>query len=109
MYVVKMQHACSHFIRFFIDVFMYVDFYFLSFRHFNTEPMALTTDVKQQCHHYVGQCMKVDTKVIPHTITYQMIPNYTFIFNLLGGDVLHTSLLGGACEVAKATLTRDAF
>ena len=46
--------------------------------------MTLPTDVKWQCHHYVGQFMKVDTKVIPHTITYQIVPNYTFIFNLLG-------------------------
>ena len=69
----------------FVDVFcMYVDFYFLSFRHFNTGPMTLPTDIKQQCHHYVGKCMKVDTKVIPHTITYHMIPNYTFTFNLFG-------------------------
>ena len=55
---------------------MYVDFYFISFRHFNTGHMTLPTDV--------GQCMKVDTEVIPHTITYQMIPNYTFIFDVLG-------------------------
>ena len=55
----------------FIDVFcMYVDFYFLSFRHFNTGPMALPTDVMWQCHPYVGQCMKVDTKVIPLTKLY---------------------------------------
>ena len=60
---------------FFIDVYcMYVDFYFLSFRHLNTGLMTLPTDAMQQCHHYVGQCMKVDTNVIPHTITYQMIP-----------------------------------
>ena len=85
MYLVKMQHAYSHFIGFFYRCFcMDVDFYFLSFMHFNTGPMTLPTDVKQQCHHYVGQCMKVDTKVIPHTITYQIVPNYTSIFNLLG-------------------------
>ena len=68
----------------FIDVFcMGGDFYFLSFRHCNTGPMTLPTNAMWQCHHYVGQCMKVDTKVIPHTITYQIVPNYTFIFNLL--------------------------
>ena len=40
----------------FIDVFcMYVDFYFLSFRHFNTGPMTLPTDDRQQCHPFVGQ------------------------------------------------------
>ena len=56
---------------FFIDVFcMDVDFSFLSFRHFNTGPMTLPTDDMQQCHPYVGQCMKVDTKVIPHTKLY---------------------------------------
>ena len=55
----------------FIDVIcMYVDFYFLTFRHCNAGPMTLLTDVKQQCHHYVGQFMKVNSKVIPHTITY---------------------------------------
>ena len=59
----------------FIDVFcMDVDFYLLLFRDFNTGHMTLPTDVKQQCHHYVGQYMKVNTKVIPHTITYQIIP-----------------------------------
>ena len=68
----------------FIDVsFMYVDFYFLSFRHFNTGPMTLPTDVKWQCHHYVGQYMKVNTKVITHTIPYQIVLNYIFIFKLL--------------------------
>ena len=82
MYLVKMHTVI---LLVFIDVFcMDVDFYFLSFRHFNTGPMTLPTDVKWQCHHYVGQCMKVDTKVIPHTIMYQIVPNYTFIFNLLG-------------------------
>ena len=35
----------------FIDVFcVYVDFYLLSFRHFNTEPITLPTDDMQQCH-----------------------------------------------------------
>ena len=58
----------------FIDVFcMYVDFYLLSFRHCNAGPMTLPTDVKQQCHHYVDQYTKVSTKVIPHTITCQII------------------------------------
>ena len=67
----------------FIDVFcMYVDFYFLSFRHFNTGAMTLPTDIMWQCHPHVVQCMKVDTKVIPHAITCQILPNYTFIFNL---------------------------
>ena len=50
----------------FTDVFcMYVDFYLLSFRHFNAGPMALPTDDMGQCHSYVGQYMKVDTVVIP--------------------------------------------
>ena len=44
MYLVKMQHAYIRFIGF-IDVFcMYIDFYLLSFRHFNAGPMALPTD-----------------------------------------------------------------
>ena len=55
----------------FIDAFcMYVDFYLLSFRHFNPGPMALPTDDMQQCHPYVGQYMKVGTEVIPHTKLY---------------------------------------
>ena len=55
----------------FKDVFcMYVDFYLLSFRHFNAGPMALSTDDMQQCHPYVGQYMKVDTEVILHTKLY---------------------------------------
>ena len=59
----------------FIDVFcMYVDFYYLPFRHSNTGPMTLPTDVRQQCHHYVGQYMKVNTKVLPRTIPYLIIP-----------------------------------
>ena len=46
----------------FIDVFCtYVDFYFLSFRHFNTGSMTLPTDDMQQCHPFVGQEMKVNT------------------------------------------------
>ena len=73
---------------FFIDVFcVYVDFYFLSFRHFNTEPMTLPTDDMWQCHPYVGQCMKVGTKVIPHTKSY-------LYFLSFRGDVIHTSVLG---------------
>ena len=52
----------------FIDIFcMYVDLYLLSFRHFNAGPTILPTDDMQQCHLYVGQHMKVDTEVIPHT------------------------------------------
>ena len=41
----------------FIDVFicMYVDFYLLSFRHFNTGPMTLPTEDMWQCHPYVSQ------------------------------------------------------
>ena len=70
MYLVKMQHAYSHFIGFYRCFYMDVDFYFLSFRHFNTGPMTLPMDVMQQCHPYVGQCMKMDTKVIPHTKLY---------------------------------------
>ena len=59
----------------FIDVFcMYVDFYYLPFRHFNAGPMTLPTDVMRQCHSYVGQYMKVNTKVLPHTILYLIIP-----------------------------------
>ena len=54
-----------HFCWVFIDVFcMYVDFYSFSFRHLNAGPMALPTDVKQQCHPYVSQYVKVDKKVI---------------------------------------------
>ena len=49
---------------------MYVDFYLLSFRHCNAGPMTLPTDVMQHGHHYVGQYMKVNTKVLPHTIIY---------------------------------------
>ena len=45
-------------------------FYFLSFSHFNTGPMTLPTDDMWQGHPFVGQCMKVDTKVIPHTKLY---------------------------------------
>ena len=53
----------------FIDFFcMYVDFYLFPFRHFNAGPMTLPKDVKQQCHHYTGQYMKVNIKVLPHTI-----------------------------------------
>ena len=50
---------------------IFVDFYLLSFRHFNAGPMVLPTDDMQQCHPYVGQYMKVDTEVIP---PYQIIP-----------------------------------
>ena len=49
---------------------MYVDFYLLSFRNFNTGPMTLPTDDMQQSHPYVAQCMKVDTKVISYTKLY---------------------------------------
>ena len=59
----------------FIDVFcMDVDFCYLPFRHSNTGPMTLPTDVRQQCHHYVGQYSKVNSKVLPHTILYLIIP-----------------------------------
>ena len=77
MYLVKMQHAYIHFIVFYRCFLMHVDFDLLSFRYFNAGPMALPTDDNQQCHPYVGQYMKVETEIIP-------IPNYTFIFNLLG-------------------------
>ena len=53
---------------------MYVDFYFLPFMYFNAGPMTLPTDVMQQCHHYVGQYMKVNIKELPHTIIYWIIP-----------------------------------
>ena len=59
----------------FIDVFcMDVDFYYLPFRHSNTGPMTLPTDVMWQCYHYVGQYKKVNSKVLPHTILYLIIP-----------------------------------
>ena len=70
MYLVQMQHTHSHFIAFYRCFCMDVDFFFLSFRHFNTGSMTLPTDVMQQCHPYVGQCMNVDTKVMPHTKLY---------------------------------------
>ena len=70
MYLVKMKHAYSHFIGFYRCFCIYVAFYLLSFRHFNTGPMALPTDDMWQCHPYVGQKMKVDMKVIPHTKLY---------------------------------------
>ena len=68
---------------------MYVDFYLISFRHFNAGPMALPTDDMQQCHPYVGQYMKVDTEVIP-------ISNYTFSFHLLG-VIFHTPVCKEVC------------
>ena len=59
----------------FIDVFcMDVDFCYVPFRHCSAEPMTLPTHVKQQCHHNVGQCRQVTSKVFPHTILYQIIP-----------------------------------
>ena len=70
MYLLKMQHAYIHFIVFYRCFCMYVDFYLLSFRHFNTAPMTLPTDDMQQCHPYVDQYMKVDTEVIPQTKLY---------------------------------------
>ena len=107
MYIVKMQHAYSHFIGFFIDVFcMDVDFCFLSFRHFNTGPMTLPTDVKWQCHQYVGPVLEGEQK---GNTPYHYIPNYAFIFNLLGVMFLYTSVLGGVHEVAKALVTRGTF
>ena len=66
----------------FIDVFcMDVDFYYVPFRHSSTGPMTLPTDVKRQCHHNVGQCRQVNSKVLPHTT---ILYNYTCNFNLLG-------------------------
>ena len=48
----------------FIDVFcMDVDFYYVPVRHSCTGPMTLPTDVKRQCHHNVGQCRQVNSKV----------------------------------------------
>ena len=59
----------------FIDIFcMYVDFYYLPFRHFNPGSMTLPTDVMQQCYHYVDKYMKVNIKVLPHTILYLIMP-----------------------------------
>ena len=52
----------------FIDVLVcMLIFNHFTFRHFNAGPMALPTDDMQQCYPYVGQYMKVDTEVIPHT------------------------------------------
>ena len=70
MYLVKMQHAYSHFTGFYRCFCMYVDFYLLSFRHFNARPMALPTDDMWQHHPSLGQYMKLDTEVIPHTKLY---------------------------------------
>ena len=61
-------------LRFYRCFCMYVDFYYLLFRHANAGPMTLPTDVMQQCHHYVGQYSKVNSKVLPHTILYLIIP-----------------------------------
>ena len=59
----------------FIDVFcMDVDFYYVPFRYSSAGPMTLPTDVKWQCHHYVVQYSKVNSKVLPHTILYLIIP-----------------------------------
>ena len=78
----------------FIDVFcMYVDFYYCPFRHFNAGPMTLPTDVMWQCHHYVGQYIKVNTKGIT---PYHSLPNYTFSFNLLG-VIFYTPVCEGVC------------
>ena len=74
MYIVKMHHVYSHFIRFYRCFYMYVDFYYLPFRHFNAGPMTLPTDVMQQCHYYVGQYMKVNIKILHHTILYLITP-----------------------------------
>ena len=56
----------------FIDVFcMNVDFfYYVPFRHSCAGHMTLPTDVMRQCHHNVGQCRQVNSKVFPHTICY---------------------------------------
>ena len=35
--------------------------------------MTLPTDVMRQCHHYVGQCRQVNSKVFPHTTFYSII------------------------------------
>ena len=69
MYLLKVQHIYITFIGFH-GWFLYVDFYSFSFMHLNAGPMALPTDDKQQCYPYVGQYVKVDTKVIPQ---YQII------------------------------------
>ena len=53
---------------------MCVDFFYLPFRHPNAGPMTLPTDVMRQCHHYVGHYSKVNSKVLPHTILYLIIP-----------------------------------
>ena len=66
----------------FIDVFcMDVDFYYGPFRHSSAGSMTLPTDVKQQCHHNVGQCRQVNSKGIT---PYHSLSNYTCYFNLLG-------------------------
>ena len=72
IHVYSKDAACiQSFLLDFIDVFcIYVDFYFLPFRHFNAGPMTLPTDFRWQCHHYVGQYMKVNIKVLPHPIIY---------------------------------------
>ena len=76
MYIIKMQHAYSHFIRFYRCFCMDVDIYYVPFRHSSTGPMTLTlpTDVKQQCQYNVGQNRQVNSKVLPHTILYLIIP-----------------------------------
>ena len=57
----------------FIDVFcMNVDLIMLHLGISCTGPMTLPTDVKWQCHHNVGQCRQVNSKVFPHTILYQI-------------------------------------
>ena len=58
----------------FIDVFcMNVDFYYVPFRHSCTGHMTLPTDVMWQCHHNVGQCRQVNSKVLSHAIFYLII------------------------------------
>ena len=88
MYIIKMQHAYSHFIRFYRYFCIDVDFYYVPFRHSCPGLMTLPTDVKRQCHHNVGQCRQVNSKVLPHTIFHIIIP----VILIFRGEILHTSM-----------------
>ena len=62
---------------------MCVDFYLLSFKHFNSGPMTLPTHDMWQCHAYVWSVYEGGPR---GNTPYQI---YTFNFNLLGVTFIH--------------------
>ena len=81
-------------------------FNYVPFRHF----LYWTYDTAYKCHAAVSsECGPVQPGELKGISPYHILFDYTFNFNLLGFDILHTDMWGGETVLANATMARGAF